>query len=66
MPEMPILDGSTLKWYELFNEAGIGGNPDNTAINILSLFNYSENNTNIAVLPAEEFKITYCVNFLSS
>lgn len=63
MPEMPILDGSTLKWYELFNEAGIGGNPDNTAINIYEPVYYSENNTNIAVLPAEEFKITYCVNF---
>lgn len=61
--EMPILDGSALKWYELFTEAGIEGESEDNAEIIKEPVYYSNEKTSLVVIPAEEFKITYCVDF---
>jgi len=61
--EMPILDGSSLKWFELFDEAGVEETITNQSLEIKEPIFYSENRTTIAVIPAEEFKITYCIDF---
>lgn len=61
--EMPILDGSSLKWIELFQEAGIEENSCCNGKELKESVYYSDERTCIAVLPAEEFKITYCINF---
>ena len=61
--EMPIFDGSALKWFELFQETGIIDENSNKQIELSEPVFYSENKTSIAVLPAEEFKITYCIDF---
>ncbi len=60
--EMPILDGSALPWFELFNEAGVSETQENS-IEIKEPICYSNKKSSIAILPAEEFKITYCINF---
>lgn len=60
--ELPILDGSSLKWFELFNKAGIKEEPSKK-IEIKEPVYFSDAKSNIAVIPADEFKITYCVNF---
>ncbi len=60
-PELPILDGSSLEWSKLFEE-----NSENTEIketNFAKPIGISNNNFDIALIPAEGFKITYCVNF---
>jgi len=61
--EMPILDGSALNWFELFQEAGIEKLLTNQALEIKESVFYSENKTTIAIIPSEEFKITYCIDF---
>lgn len=61
--EMPIFDGSALKWFELFQETGIDETYENNSIEIKEPIFYSENKTSIVVIPAEEFKITYCIDF---
>lgn len=61
--EMPILDGSSLKWFELFKEAGVEETITNQSLEIKEPIFYSENKTTITVIPAEEFKITYCIDF---
>jgi len=61
--EMPIFDGSALKWFELFQETDIADETSKELIEIEEPVFYSENKTSIAVIPAEEFKITYCINF---
>ena len=61
--EMPILDGSSLKWFELFTEAGIEEENFAESIEIPEPVFYSDNKSVISVIPAEKFKITYCINF---
>jgi UDP-3-O-[3-hydroxymyristoyl] N-acetylglucosamine deacetylase len=61
--EMPILDGSSLKWVELFKKAGIEETHANESIEIKEPAYYTDNKATIAVLPDEEFKITYCIDF---
>jgi len=61
--ELPILDGSSLQWFDLFIEAGIEEEKSNKPIELTEPVFYSENKTSIAVLPAEKFKITYCIDF---
>ena len=62
-PEMPIFDGSSLKWFELFQEAGIIDTFLDDLISLKEPVFYSENATSIVAIPAEKFKITYCINF---
>lgn len=66
--EMPILDGSSKKWFELFEESGLKElettkKNSNNAIEIKEPVFYSNNKASLVILPAEEFKITYCVDF---
>lgn len=60
--EMPILDGSSLKWVELFNEAGIEEGFDEPKEIRVPVF-YSEGQTSISIIPANELRITYMMNF---
>lgn len=61
--EMPILDGSSLQWIELFAEAVNPKKNSKETIDLTTPVFYSNKKTSIAVIPAEEFKITYCIDF---
>lgn len=61
--EMPILDGSSLKWIELFNEAVIDKIKTDGMIELKQPVFYSDNKADITIFPTEELKITYCMNF---
>ncbi len=63
IPEMPILDGSSLKWFEMFQKAGITEENYGESIEISEPITYSDNKTTLVVIPSDEFKITYCINF---
>lgn len=52
--EMPILDGSALEWYRVL--------PKNKITEIIE-FNNPIVIENIILAPADELKITYCINF---
>ncbi len=52
--ELPILNGSALEWHKAFSK-----NEDAKQI----CFEKSLNINDIALLPADELKITYCINF---
>ncbi len=60
--ELPILDGSSKKWVEAFNEAGIV-NPDNTKCSVNEVIKYLNGKTHLVVLPSDTFNVTYSVNF---
>ena len=59
--EMPILDGSAKKWVELFNEAGF----ERTfcGVTIDKPITYAKGDTAIAILPSDEFSVTYLLDF---
>lgn len=60
--EMPILDGSSKKWVELINEAGVDKIVD--AEYSLTEPVYLENDrTTISILPSDKLSITYCIDF---
>jgi UDP-3-O-[3-hydroxymyristoyl] N-acetylglucosamine deacetylase len=61
--EIPIFDGSSKKWLELFEEAGISSDNEEKFVEFKDAVYFIENQTALTVLPAEEFKITYCMNF---
>lgn len=61
--ELPIFDGSALKWFELLTEAGIEEEKPNKPIEIKEPVYYFDEKSCIAVIPAEKFKITYCIDF---
>lgn len=62
-PELPIFDGSALKWVELFKEAGIDEKNTVASIELEEPVFYSNDKTTIAVIPDTNFKITYCIDF---
>lgn len=60
--ELPILDGSAIKWEELFKKAGI--KEDKTSIiQFKEPIYYTNKHTNLVLFPADEFQVSYCVNF---
>lgn len=62
--EMPILDGSSKPWVELFNQAGV-----EKQVNKKEFFTVSEpiyylnGKTHLVILPDEELSISYAVNY---
>jgi len=61
--ELPIFDGSSLNWVDLLNKAGIQDNISAEKITFENPLYFSSGVTNIVLLPSDEFKITYAVNF---
>lgn len=58
--EMPVLDGGSAEWVEIFKEA------DNVSCETYVLtepVTYVNGKTHVIVLPSDEFKVTYSVNF---
>lgn len=60
--EMPILDGSSKKWVELFKEAGIE-KVEKKFSTITEPVYYLNGKTHLVILPDEELNITYAVNY---
>jgi UDP-3-O-[3-hydroxymyristoyl] N-acetylglucosamine deacetylase len=62
--EMPILDGSSKKWVELFNEAGVEKTKAKKDFYTVSEpVYYLNGKTHLAILPDEELNISYAVNY---
>ncbi len=60
--EMPIFDGSSKVWVDLFNQAGIEGvNKD--LYTVSEPVYYLNGKTSLVVLPDKELRITYAVNY---
>ncbi len=60
--ELPILDGSSKNWVEFFNTLDLK-KAESKAYALTEPVYYINNNTTIAVLPAEKFSVTYCIDF---
>lgn len=60
--EMPILDGSSKEWVELFQASGIEQNK-NIAYTLTEPVYYINGKTHLVVLPSDKLAITYGVNF---
>jgi len=61
--EVPILDGSAKEWVEAIKAENIS---DSSPIEVTEFNNpvtYIDGDTEIALLPADSFKVTYLVNF---
>ena len=58
--EMPILGGGSAEWVEIFKEAGNRAQESYILSEPVSYFN---GKTHIVVMPSDEFKGTYSVNF---
>lgn len=61
-PEMPILDGSSKPWIELFKKAGIE-KAKKIEHKISEPVYYLNGKTHLVILPDEELNITYSVNY---
>lgn len=62
--EMPILDGSSKRWVELFNEAGIEQDKDKKEFYTVSEpVYYLNGKTHLVIVPDEELSISYAVNY---
>ncbi len=60
--ELPILDGSALQWFKEFQTAGIKKKKDQQIVFDTPLY-LAEGNTQISLIPSDNFKVTYMVNF---
>lgn len=60
--ELPIGDGSSKPWVDLFKKAGITGQKKETYI-IKEPVAYLNGKTHCVVLPSDNFRITYSVNY---
>lgn len=60
--EMPILDGSSKKWVELFQEAGIEKRK-REFYTVSEPVYYLNGKTHLVILPDEELSISYAVNY---
>ena len=58
--EMPILGGGSAEWVEIFKEAGNKAQESYILTEPVSYFN---GKTHLVVMPSDEFKVTYSVNF---
>lgn len=61
--ELPILDGSTLEWVNVFKKAGIQEKFNFNYFEINKSFDYTSENASFSVSPAESLKISYYINF---
>lgn len=62
--EMPILDGSSKKWVELFKEVGIEkGKWKKEFYTVSEPVYYLNGKTHLVILPDNELNITYAVNY---
>ena len=60
--ELPILDGASKKWMDVFNEAGVETAKTNN-YTILEPAYYINGKTHLVMLPSDKLNITYGVNF---
>lgn len=60
--EMPILDGSSKEWVELFEEAGIEKRKSES-YTLKEPVYYLNGKTHLVILPSDELNITYGVNY---
>lgn len=60
--EMPILDGSSKDWVELFNSEGIEQSKK-VEYKVVEPVQYINGKTHLVVLPSDKLAITYSVNF---
>lgn len=60
--EMPIFDGSSKVWVDLFKQAGIEG-VNNDAYTVSEPVYYLNGKTSLVILPDKELRITYGVNY---
>ena len=58
--EMPILGGGSAEWVEIFKQAG---NTSRESYVLSETVTYINGKTHLIVLPSDEFKVTYSVNF---
>lgn len=61
-PEMPVLDGSSKKWIELFIKAGIE-KAEKKFYTVVEPVYYLNGKTHLVILPDDELNITYAVNY---
>lgn len=62
-PELPIFDGSALEWYKMLVDAGLDADKDIEQVSFEKPLGMTDGKTDIALIPAENFRITYCINF---
>ena len=60
--EMPIFDGSSKVWVDLFNQAGIDGK-NKDVYTVSEPVYYLNGKTSLVVIPDKELRITYAVNY---
>ena len=60
--EMPIFDGSSKVWVELFKKAGIEGK-NNDYYTVSEPVYYLNGKTSLVIVPDKELRITYAVNY---
>lgn len=58
--EMPILGGGSAEWVDIFKQAG---NTSRESYVLSEPVTYINGKTHLIVLPSDEFKVTYSVNF---
>lgn len=61
--EMPILDGSSKKWVELFESAGVEKKKKKEFYTVTEPIYYLNGKTHLVILPDNELNITYGVNY---
>lgn len=61
--EVPILDGSAKEWVEAMKKEGIANQTEIEPTEFKNPIVYEDGNTAIALIPSENFKITYLVDF---
>lgn len=60
--ELPILDGASKKWVDIFTQAGITAF-EQKSYNITEPTSYINGKTHIVMIPSDKLNITYAVNF---
>lgn len=60
--EMPILDGSSKEWVDFFKNNNLKKEENKTYILKEPVY-FAKDKTTIAVLPADKFSVTYCIDF---
>lgn len=60
--EMPILDGSSAEWVQLFKKAGIEKSKE-YKYTLLEPVSYLNGKTHVIIVPDESLRISYCVNY---
>ena len=61
--EMPIFDGSSKVWVDLFKNAGIEGGNNKDYYTVSEPIYYLNGKTSLVILPDKENRITYAVNY---